>query len=134
MGCSGECCVCSAEKHGGFCATGRGEDGFSPATKEEIIYRLSNGKYPHYYDYMTSYLKNVYGVEFKGLIHENYLCKQYDSIYPIKPMQKQLLTEKEIKSAEDILANGDRVELIPVKDGVRVIRVKREEVKSGNKV
>jgi hypothetical protein len=29
-----------------------------------------------------------------------------------------------------ILAKGDRVELIPVKDGVRVIRVRREEVKS----
>lgn len=44
-------------------------------------------------------------------------------------MSKQLLTEKEIKSAEAVLAKGDRVELIPVKDGVRVIRVKREEVK-----
>lgn len=43
-------------------------------------------------------------------------------------MSKQLLTEKEIKSAEAVLAKGDRVELIPVKDGVKVIRVKREEV------
>lgn len=44
-------------------------------------------------------------------------------------MTKQLLTESVIKSAEAVLAKGDRVELIPVKDGVRVIRVKREEVK-----
>ena len=44
-------------------------------------------------------------------------------------MSKQLLTEKEIKSAEAVLAKGDRVELIPVKDGVRVVRVRREEVK-----
>jgi hypothetical protein len=27
------------------------------------------------------------------------------------------------------LAKGDRVELIPVKDGVKVIRIKREEIK-----
>lgn len=30
-----------------------------------------------------------------------------------------------------ILAKGDRVELIPVKDGVKVIRVRREEIKNG---
>lgn len=48
-------------------------------------------------------------------------------------MQK-LLTEKEIKSAEAVLSKGDRVELIPVKDGVKVIQIKREEVNSGNKV
>ncbi len=45
-------------------------------------------------------------------------------------MSKQLLTEKDIKSAEAVLAKGDRVELIPIKGGVRVIKVKREEVKS----
>ena len=28
-----------------------------------------------------------------------------------------------------VLAKGDRVELIPVKDGVKVVRVRREEVK-----
>lgn len=30
---------------------------------------------------------------------------------------------------EAVLSNDQRVELIPTKDGVRVIRVKREEVK-----
>lgn len=44
-------------------------------------------------------------------------------------MQKQLLTENDIKSAESVLAKGDRVEIIPVKDGARVIRIKREEVR-----
>lgn len=45
-------------------------------------------------------------------------------------LQKQLLKESDIKAAEKVLARGDRVELIPVKDGVKVIQVKREEVKS----
>lgn len=44
-------------------------------------------------------------------------------------MQKQLLTEKDIKSAESVLAKGDRVEIIPVKDGVRIVKVQREEIK-----
>lgn len=29
----------------------------------------------------------------------------------------------------NVLSRGDRVELIPVKDGVKVVRVRREEVK-----
>lgn len=44
--------------------------------------------------------------------------------------QKQLLTEKEIKFAEAVLSKGDRVELIPLKDKIKVIRVQREEIKS----
>ncbi len=39
------------------------------------------------------------------------------------------MDEKTVKAIEFILAKGDRAELIPVKDGVKVIRVKREEVK-----
>lgn len=42
-------------------------------------------------------------------------------------MPKQLLTEKGIKSAEAVLAKGDRVELIPVKDGVKVVRISETE-------
>lgn len=45
-------------------------------------------------------------------------------------MQKQLLTENDIKSAESVLANGDRVEIIPVKGGVKIIKVKREVIKN----
>lgn len=44
--------------------------------------------------------------------------------------QKQLLTEKDIKSVEAVLSKGDRVELIPVKEGVKVIKIKREEIKN----
>jgi hypothetical protein len=39
------------------------------------------------------------------------------------------MDEKTIRAAEAILKKGDRVELIPVKDGVKVVRVRREEVK-----
>ena len=44
--------------------------------------------------------------------------------------EKQLLTQDKIEAAEKVLAKGDRVELIPVKDGVKVIKVKRDEIKS----
>lgn len=40
------------------------------------------------------------------------------------------MDEKTIKAAETVLAKGERVELIPVKDGVKVVRVRREEVKN----
>ena len=39
------------------------------------------------------------------------------------------MDDKTIKATETILAQGDRVELIPVKDGVKVIRVRREEIR-----
>ena len=41
------------------------------------------------------------------------------------------MTEQTIKAIEGILSKGYRVELIPVKDGVKVIQVKRKEVKTG---
>ena len=34
-----------------------------------------------------------------------------------------------IEAIQKILSKGDRVELIPVKDGVKIIHIKREEVK-----
>ena len=33
------------------------------------------------------------------------------------------------KAAEDILSRGERVELVPLKDGVRVYEIKRREIK-----
>ena len=39
------------------------------------------------------------------------------------------LSESEIKAIESVLAQDKRVELIPVKDGIRVIRVELTEVK-----
>lgn len=43
-----------------------------------------------------------------------------------------MMNEKAIKLAESILAKGDRVELIPVKDGVKMIRVRRKEIKQAD--
>lgn len=39
------------------------------------------------------------------------------------------MDEKTIEAINRVLAKGDRVELIPVKDGVKIIHIKREEVK-----
>lgn len=39
------------------------------------------------------------------------------------------MDEKTIKAIETVLSKGDRVELIPVKDGIKVIHIKRNEVK-----
>lgn len=40
------------------------------------------------------------------------------------------MDEKTIKAIETILSKGYRVELIPVKDGVKVVQVQRKEVKT----
>ena len=39
------------------------------------------------------------------------------------------MDDKTIKAIEAVLAKGDRVELIPVKDGVKIIHIKRKEMK-----
>ena len=39
------------------------------------------------------------------------------------------LTETQIKAIEQAVSNGDRVELIPVKDGVKIMLVKKNELK-----
>lgn len=39
------------------------------------------------------------------------------------------MDDKTIKTIEAILAKGDRAELIPTKDGIKVIRIRRESVK-----
>lgn len=40
------------------------------------------------------------------------------------------MDEKTLRAIINILAKGDRVELIPVKDGIKVLRIRREEVKT----
>lgn len=40
------------------------------------------------------------------------------------------MDEKTIEEIKSVLAKGDRVELIPVKDGVKVIQVRRKEIKT----
>ena len=42
---------------------------------------------------------------------------------------RSVIDEDQIKIIESVIAKGDRIELIPVKDGVKIIHVKREEVK-----
>lgn len=44
-------------------------------------------------------------------------------------MDKVYLSTSVVSVIEEILSKGDRVELIPVKDGVRVIQVQRKEIK-----
>lgn len=39
------------------------------------------------------------------------------------------MTAQDIKAIEAILAKGDRVELIPIREGVEVIHIKRKKVK-----
>ena len=40
------------------------------------------------------------------------------------------MDEKTIEAIKSVLAKGDRVELIPVKDGVKVVQVRRKEIKT----
>ena len=42
---------------------------------------------------------------------------------------RMTMTDAQVKAIEAVLAKGDRVELIPVKDGIKVIHIKRKEVK-----
>lgn len=57
-------------------------------------------------------------------------CIKEDYLKSIEAHEaEKMINEKTIKAAKSILAKGDRVELIPVKDGVKVVRVRREEVK-----
>lgn len=44
-------------------------------------------------------------------------------------MKQVKLESHTIKAIEGTLAKGERVEIIPVKDGVKVVRVKRETIK-----
>lgn len=41
------------------------------------------------------------------------------------------MDDKTIKAIESVLSKGDRVEIIPVKDGVKVMRIRREAVTHG---
>ena len=40
------------------------------------------------------------------------------------------MNEQIIKTIESILVKGDRVELVPTRDGVEVIHIKRQKVKT----
>jgi hypothetical protein len=51
--CSGECCVCAC---GNGCLAGHGDDDFFPASNQQIIERLNNGKYTNYRQTMIAEL------------------------------------------------------------------------------
>lgn len=42
------------------------------------------------------------------------------------------MDEKTIEAIKSVLAKGDRVELIPVKDGIKVVQVRRKEIKAND--
>ena len=46
---------------------------------------------------------------------------------------KPMIDAKITKAIESVLAKGQRVELIPVKDGVKVVKVQRETVECKEK-
>lgn len=39
------------------------------------------------------------------------------------------INKEQIKGIERVLAKGDRVEIIPIKNGVKILKVKRETIK-----
>ena len=43
---------------------------------------------------------------------------------------KLVLTENQVKAIEEILRKGERAEIIPVKDGIKILRVVRKEYKT----
>lgn len=53
--CSGRCCVCKCSGH---CIAGRGDDYFTPASREEIQRRIDSGEYLDDRDCMINYMEN----------------------------------------------------------------------------
>jgi hypothetical protein len=51
----------------------------------------------------------------------------------VKKIDMVSMDEKTIQAIKTVLAKGDRIELIPVKNGVKVIRVRREELTNGTR-
>lgn len=44
-------------------------------------------------------------------------------------MDKKTLSPQDIAKIEAVLSKGDRVELIPVRDGVKILHIRREEIR-----
>lgn len=40
------------------------------------------------------------------------------------------LTPEQIKAIEKVLSKGERVEIIPIKDGAKLIKLRREEIRT----
>ena len=39
------------------------------------------------------------------------------------------LTEEQIKAIEEVVSKGDRAEVVPVKDGLLILRTRREKIR-----
>ena len=44
-------------------------------------------------------------------------------------MNKYTLSPEQVKKISEVLEKGDRIELIPVKDGIKLIQESRKEIK-----
>ncbi len=44
-------------------------------------------------------------------------------------MNKYILSPAQIEQIQKVLEKGDRVEIMPKKDGVKILRVHRDEIK-----
>lgn len=42
---------------------------------------------------------------------------------------KYKLTEEQVKQIQAVLSRGERVEVIPTKDAIKLLQVKRQEIK-----
>ena len=43
--------------------------------------------------------------------------------------EHKTISQEQVRKIEAVLNRGDRVEIIPVKEGVKILRIRREEVK-----
>lgn len=47
----------------------------------------------------------------------------------MKEHEHRKLTPEQVKVIEEIVNRGDRAEVVPVKDGLKILRTRRDEVK-----
>lgn len=47
----------------------------------------------------------------------------------MKEQEHRRLTPEQVKVIEEIVNRGDRAEVVPVKDGLKILRTRRDEVK-----
>lgn len=50
---------------------------------------------------------------------------------PFRTQGRKTVKPETIKAIESILSKGDRAEVIPTKEGVKVVRIRRDPVKQG---
>ena len=62
------------------------------------------------------------------LIKHYQLLVQKENVEAQMPDTKKL-TPVQIKAIETVLSKGDRVEIIPQREGVKIVHIKRNEIK-----